>query len=496
MVAVGSHRSQPYFQLGALTPLVALKSYIGFFSLLWFTWFQVALFDVRFGRDSIFERLCKVIQFGIMVGLSVEGPNYNLDRFNPKSFGNLSLILMVSRLVLASQYAVAWWWLRKCEVHLPLLAHVVTMFVSAMVLLGLHFAIVGPPGVHAIDGWYVLLSIEAVAILFISRTTFLNFKKTIIIERLGLLTLIILGEGVMGLGESVSKIHDADGIFSADMVGMIICAVLIAYFLFMLYFDQNETKRGKVGSFDRIEIERRKVGPLRQLIWALGHLPFHVCILLVVAGFSQFTVWRRIVDYTNAIFNNVNAIPIPTSNTTAAWEGYAAAINVTLIKLWPGLDFTNSLAGIANSSGNLDDVGYYITAIMGTVAQVVAEDWFGVEVPTVFNEAVFNVAVSEGFNDFANISILYSAVYLYFFISAGLALIILACLFMLGKKAKSRVEYISIGIRLLVGTGLALVATMFASTAANTISFYFFSPWMTPTVVLAYALGKSKTSLS
>ena len=96
------------YRRGAPTSLIALKSYIGYFSLLWFTWFQVALFDVRIGNDSAFERLCKAIQFGVMVGLAVEGPTSNLDDYQPGAFKTLSLILMVSRLVLVVQYAAAW----------------------------------------------------------------------------------------------------------------------------------------------------------------------------------------------------------------------------------------------------------------------------------------------------------------------------------------------------------------------------------------------------
>ena len=465
-------------------PFVELKSYVGFFSLLWFTWFQVALYDVRFGHDSVFERVCKAIQFGVMVGLAVEGPNYDLENFSYHPFRSLSLVLMVSRLVLAIQYAVAWWllWDYK-KARLPLLTHIVTMFVSAMAFLGMAFAFAAPHGVHVIDGWYALIGVEAVTILFVSgKTPFLNFRKTNIIERLGLLTLIILGEGVMGLGEAVSKIHDADGIFSADVVGLITCGVLIVYFLYMLYFDQTEEKGEKVGS-------------LRQQLWSLGHFPFHVCILLVVAGFSQFIIWRRIIDYLNLTSNEINNVPQPTSSATAAWRDYASAVNATLMIWWPGLDFTDPLTDIANSDGNMDYIvdGYY--AIWGIVAQFVAEDYFEVEVPSGFNNTQ-----SEGFNDLVNILSLYSTAYLYFFISAGFALVILACLFMLGQKAKTRVEYLSIGVRLFVGTGIILLATIYAPVAdnANDNAFinYFLSPWLTPTVVLAYALGKSKSCLN
>lgn len=55
----------------------ALTSYIGFFCVLWFTWCETSLFDVRFMSDSWLQRLAKACHLGIMVGLSIVGPNYD-----------------------------------------------------------------------------------------------------------------------------------------------------------------------------------------------------------------------------------------------------------------------------------------------------------------------------------------------------------------------------------------------------------------------------------
>ena len=70
-----------------------------------------------------------------------------------------------------------------------------------------------------------------------SRVEFMNFKKTSIIERLALLTLIILGEGVIGICASISRVG-VDHSFSSDVIGMIICAIVIIYLIWMLYHDQ------------------------------------------------------------------------------------------------------------------------------------------------------------------------------------------------------------------------------------------------------------------
>jgi hypothetical protein len=57
----------------------ALTSYMGFFCILWFTWCQTSLFDIRFVTDSWMERMAKACHLGVMVGLAVVGPNYDTE---------------------------------------------------------------------------------------------------------------------------------------------------------------------------------------------------------------------------------------------------------------------------------------------------------------------------------------------------------------------------------------------------------------------------------
>jgi hypothetical protein len=55
-----------------------LKQYVGFFCILWFTWYQVGLYDVRFQMDSVFERIAKAVQFIVMMGFAIVGPKFNV----------------------------------------------------------------------------------------------------------------------------------------------------------------------------------------------------------------------------------------------------------------------------------------------------------------------------------------------------------------------------------------------------------------------------------
>jgi hypothetical protein len=66
-----------------------LTSYVGFFCVLWFTWCQVSLYDVRFVADSVFERLGKACHLGVMVGLAVVGPTFDPSNYEKRTFQSM-----------------------------------------------------------------------------------------------------------------------------------------------------------------------------------------------------------------------------------------------------------------------------------------------------------------------------------------------------------------------------------------------------------------------
>jgi low temperature requirement protein LtrA len=171
-----------------------------------------------------------------MVGFAIVGPNYKTGWEDGSSeaaaalsaFQTLSLILMASRFILAVQYTAAYCWLLGYKkAHLPLLAHIGTLFIAAMIYLGLYFSFGIAVSDSGLIAWYVTLAFESIVLLGVSaRARFMSLRRTAIIERLGLLTLIILGEGIIGLCGSVVKVG-SDGAFTSDVVGMVISSVCI-----------------------------------------------------------------------------------------------------------------------------------------------------------------------------------------------------------------------------------------------------------------------------
>lgn len=69
-----------------------------FNSIIWFNWFLVGLFDVRFVTDSIFERVARTAHLGVIVGFAVVAPNYDPDNQSKGVFQALCKHLLLDDL--------------------------------------------------------------------------------------------------------------------------------------------------------------------------------------------------------------------------------------------------------------------------------------------------------------------------------------------------------------------------------------------------------------
>jgi hypothetical protein len=139
----------------------SLEAYVGFFTLLWFTWFATILFDVRFAIDSLFTRLSKACSFGVMTTFAMSSVYFGTQ---DKHFGHdaemISLILMASRFFLVIQYGAimaavfyrcgrvsAWKHLK------PFALTMCTGLVAALVFLGLSLSKPGEGHSYGNIGW-------------------------------------------------------------------------------------------------------------------------------------------------------------------------------------------------------------------------------------------------------------------------------------------------------------------------------------------------------
>ncbi|XBQ93806.1 hypothetical protein V6000_009261 [Aspergillus fumigatus] len=189
-----------------------LGAYIGFLGVIWFTWLQITLFDIRFARDSVFERICKAAQLAAMVGFASAGTRFTtqIRGENVWAFQSLSLLLGGSRVLLAVQYAV-----NICLIHermrpaaRGLSIIVAALLASSLVYFGMYFAFQEDHGIHSYiwTVWFMLFCFEMWMVMGVSFITpDIGFEDTHLAVRMGLLTLIIIGEGVIAVTRIANK---------------------------------------------------------------------------------------------------------------------------------------------------------------------------------------------------------------------------------------------------------------------------------------------------
>ncbi|PON22882.1 hypothetical protein TGAM01_v208137 [Trichoderma gamsii] len=328
----------------AVTSIDRLGSYAGYFCMLWISWLVVGLYDVRFVTDSIFERLVRAVHLGVFVGFAVVAPKFNPNDQDLSSMRAMSLILMASRLALAIEYASILWHLRKFKrTHLPFYIQIAIHFIASMIYLGITFRFSEDKQSRVFITWYVVGSLEVVLTLGLSLGfSVLSLVKTHLMNRMSLLTIVILGESIVALAEKVVIIVEGPDAWDAATIGILTAGVATTYMLFLIYYDWMKTAY---------------LPPLRQIIWTLLHFPFHLALVLFMQGFTQFIQWSKVIDVINHL--SVNWIvedPRALEDTTSVevQKNITEELNEFFELYHPEYSDTNDL--ISDALANITDI--------------------------------------------------------------------------------------------------------------------------------------------
>ncbi|GAB1316400.1 hypothetical protein MFIFM68171_06610 [Madurella fahalii] len=262
----------------------SLFAYIGFFAIIWVTWFHTVLYDVRFENDSIYSRGCKTVIMIAFVGFALAGSAFSpgTTKGNNTNFRVLCYTLVLSRVLFIIQYAVVGVFValaRRTDIYLPLFLNTLTYVVAAAAYGAMIPAFSRDKPVDESNGiysiWWIVMLLETIAVITISSFwRMLSFKKTHLVERMGLLTLIVIGEGAIGVTKTISRMMGKEGLDPGDS-GLVLCIVLILIGVWMLYFDNHPH-----GHF----------GTIKQQIWSALHFPLHLAIVGLVEGSQQIAL--------------------------------------------------------------------------------------------------------------------------------------------------------------------------------------------------------------
>ncbi|KAI4631067.1 hypothetical protein J4E83_002595 [Alternaria metachromatica] len=476
------------------TDAESLINYIKLFTLMWFTWLSVTLFDVRFSIDCVWNRFHKAIQFGIFTGFVYAGPVF--DKYSTsgveKSYRNFAIVLVIGRIAIAVQYAVVMWQGRMFRQTLIPLGLSAGVHAAAAICYAVTMVVFpkGRVGLEEQLAWVIISIIEGLLIFLIAMIwRIISFKYTHLAERLQLLTLIIIGEGIIGMVKSVACITKSQTSNNMSEIGTVIAAILLLYLLWMLYFDQL--------SHDRF-------GTVRQQVWALLHYPLHSAILLCVEGNTSLIVWNSAVqalkwiwsfkpenyydpangysdtssyiDYLNQSMNAINGrFKSKAWNTTYNWNtNFTAIENYTATYGFKSDEWNNRTGDVTRHMFDRAQVFVYEAhyeslAKLNAVAATTASPRNKLD------------AVSDVFNTTT----------MQFFIGAGCLLLVLAIMYWFNKIHKTKYEFGEIINRVVVGFTLIILGISVVIADKTTSGFKFKgSHWMIPMVVLFFAAGK------
>ncbi|EKJ78801.1 hypothetical protein NXS19_010079 [Fusarium pseudograminearum] len=296
------------------------KAYVGYFTVLWITWLTTSLYDVRFVTDSIFERVARGIHLGVMVGFAVVAPKFKPEDQDMKTMRTFSIILMVSRLALAVEYASILWHIRKFKKQaLPILLQIGLNFVLAMIYLGTTFRFTNHNS-NVYITWYVLAFVEVVltfALAYIFPV--LSFQGTHLMKRMGLLTVIIVGDGIITICKSVVTIVENPDSWNAETVGVVLSSATTIYVVFLIYFDW---------------MKNPYLPKFRQQLWTIIHYPLHLALCLFIQGFTQLVIWTKVFNVIKTIdlFGGINEDDIPVDSISDVTTKIMRNIFETIVK--------------------------------------------------------------------------------------------------------------------------------------------------------------------
>ncbi|OAL02009.1 hypothetical protein IQ06DRAFT_346610 [Phaeosphaeriaceae sp. SRC1lsM3a] len=488
-----------FTQYHAITNRYNFWSYIAFFMVLWTSWFHVVCFDARFTSDSVWERACKVVHFCSFAAFALARYKYmplarDIQTATPHwIYRTLCFAVMLSRGWLALQYFVTTIQCtsRKSRHHrltLPLALNALLFLAMAAAFGGLFGGFTNAKAniMWLLIGVYIAFTVEFFGALFISMTwRKLSFQATHIGERLGLLGLIIIGEGVIGTTKTITRTMGKNGPTVPES-SQIFCIVLILLFMWMLYFDK---------------VPKYRFGVVKQQLWMALHLPFHLAMLGVVEGSQQLAQARYIYHNTRLLISNAYYACVGQH-----LEGQALASNLTknidyfkinesaqgeaaLNLVWDQVYFLGNNTGVCSE--------YNTTRSIGSAFGGVPDDFtffFGRAIGAMFQSFNLDIPGEDTTPGVETALNSWKVVYIYFWSAIILLLVCYTITALLAEADeighwRNPIRYL--GISVLARTAMIVMAAVLLGVGLREKGYYIWlqeyiaSSWVLPTVVLA-----------
>ena len=250
---------------------VSLSNFFGFLFLfipVWWSWIGTTFFATRFYSDDLGHRLLLLLQMGGAGAMAV-----NISGAFNNNFSGFALSYAFMRLILVIEYVRVFRTIKSSESANPLVKRYIIGF-SIAAIIWLISAFV-PITEIRFALWVIGLIIDFATPISTSKLTS-KFAPHIshLPERMGLFTLIVLGESIVGIVNGMTEqIWDVYSVIEASL------GLCISFSLWWLYFDS-------IGRLP-IQILREKGRISLYLIWLYTHFPLVVAITAVGVGIRR-----------------------------------------------------------------------------------------------------------------------------------------------------------------------------------------------------------------
>lgn len=238
-------------------------SFLLMFMPLWWCWVGATFYATRFDADTPSDRLFAFVQMGIVVAMAV-------NAHNGLVMGSMGFALcyILFRGLLIGQYLIAG---AAIPLARPLVRRYSLGFGLSVGLWLLSLA-VPPPWRFLLWGLGLLVDL-ATPLTAGSLVVQLPPSMTHVPERVGLFTIIVLGESVIGVVNGLTGLHWT---LAAQLTAML--GLAIACSIWWLYFD----------SVDGSPLKSMRVGRMgTSLIWLYAHLPLTASLVMAGVGVTH-----------------------------------------------------------------------------------------------------------------------------------------------------------------------------------------------------------------
>ena len=250
---------------------ISLSNFFGFLFLfipVWWSWVGTAFFATRFYSDDIVHRLLLLLQMGGAGAMAI-----NISGAFNNTFSGFALSYAFMRLILVIEYVRVSRTIKSSKSANPLVKRYIIGF-SIAAIIWLISAFVPFTEIRFVL-WTIGLTIDFATPISLSKLTS-KFAPHIshLPERMGLFTLIVLGESIVGIVNGMTEqVWDVYSVIEAAL------GLCISFSLWWLYFDST----GRLP----IQILREKGRISLYLIWLYTHFPLVVAITAVGVGIRR-----------------------------------------------------------------------------------------------------------------------------------------------------------------------------------------------------------------